>query len=137
MKHDGERKQDAARGFTLLELMIVIFIIFILAALGAGRYEQTLVRARESVLHQDLAEMRKAIQNYTLDKETGPTGLDDLVSAHYLREVPTDPMTKRKDWVTESCTELMSAEQALGGICDVHSSSEAVSPFENTPYSSW
>jgi len=137
MRHDGGREQDATRGFTLLELMIVIFIIFILAALAAGRYEQTLVRAREAALHQDLFEMRKAIQNYTFDKETGPTGLDDLVTAHYLSDVPTDPITRQKDWTTEPCTELLSVEQTLGGICDVHSSSTNVSPFENTPYSSW
>jgi general secretion pathway protein G len=118
-------------------MAIVIAIIVVLVTLGVGRYEQTVVRAREAALHQDLAEMRKAIQNYTLDKEAGPVSLDDLVSAQYLREIPTDPITRQKTWNTETCNDLLSAEQNIGGICDVHSSSDKVSPFENTPYSSW
>jgi len=136
-KPNAERRRSGARGFTLLEMAIVITIIFILAAIGAGRYEQTVVRAREAVLHQDLSEMRKAIENYTRDKEAGPNSLDDLKTAQYLRDIPTDPITRQKDWTTESCSELMSAEQAVGGICDVHSSSDKVSAFENTPYNSW
>lgn len=127
----------ASSGFTLLELMIVITIIIILATLGAGRYQQAVVRAREAALHQDLSEMRTAIQNYTRDKEAGPTSLDDLVSAQYLREVPTDPITRQKSWTTDECADLLSAEQTAGGICDVHSTSDQVSAFEGTPYSTW
>ncbi len=126
-----------ASGFTLLELMIVITIIIILAAISVGRYEQTVVRAREAALHEDLSEMRKAIQNYTRDKEAAPASLDDLVSAQYLGAIPTDPVTRQKDWNTEYCSDLLSAEQTSGGICDVHSGSDKVSPFEGTPYSSW
>jgi len=131
------RQRGPASGFTLLELMIVIALIAILAALSVGRYEQTVVRAREAALHQDLSEMRKAIQNYTRDKEAAPASLDDLVSAHYLGQIPTDPITRQKDWNTEFCSDLLSAEQISGGICDVHSSSDKVSPFENTPYNSF
>src|SRR5580704_4233092 len=90
------------RGFTLLELMIVMAVILILATIGAGRYEQALIRSHEAALKQDLFVMRNAIQQYTLDKEAGPTSLDDLLSAGYLREVPRDPMTKQKDWMTSS-----------------------------------
>ena len=125
------------RGFTLLELMIVISIIAILATLGAGRYEQSVIRAHEAALHQDLFVMRNAIDQYTLDKEAGPNSLDDLVSAGYLREVPTDPITRQKDWNTSSDELLLSPEQTSVGITDVHSTSDKVSPFENTPYSSW
>ena len=135
MKHEGKRRRGGAHGFTLLELMIVIAIIFVLAALGAGRYEQTVVRAKEAALHQDLAVMRKAIQDYTLDKEAGPTSLEDLKSAGYLSQVPSDPLTGKQDWTTDTCNELFSADQQVGGICDVHSSSDRVSPFENKPYS--
>ena len=85
------RPRRRSSGFTLLELMIVMAIILILATLGAGRYEQSLMRAHEAALKHDLFVMRNAIQQYTLDKEAGPTSLDDLVRAGYLREIPRDP----------------------------------------------
>jgi len=129
--------RSGGRGFTLLELMVVIAIIIVLATLGAGRYEQTVIRAREAALKQDLFVMRQAIQNYTSDKEAGPTSLDDLVSSGYLRAVPLDPMTKQKNWITESDDLLLTADQTAVGITDVHSASSTVSPFENTPYSEW
>jgi general secretion pathway protein G len=124
-------------GFTLLELMIVMAIILILATLGAGRYEQSMVRAHEAALKHDLFVMRNSIQQYTLDKEAGPTSLDDLVSAGYLREIPRDPMTRQKDWVTASDDVLASPDQTTTGITDVHSASDTISSFESTPYSSW
>jgi general secretion pathway protein G len=125
------------RGFTLLELMVVMAIILILATLGAGRYEQSTIRAHEAALKQDLFVMRSAIQQYTLDKEAGPNSLDDLVQSGYLRDIPKDPITRQKDWATSSEDVLLSTDQTAVGITDVHSTSEAVSPFENTPYSSW
>ena len=125
------------KGFTLLELMIVMAIILILATLGAGRYEQSMIRAHEAALKHDLFVMRNAIQQYTLDKEAGPTSLDDLVSAGYLREIPRDPLTRQKDWTTSSDDFLASPDQTTTGITDVHSSSDAISSFEGTPYSSW
>lgn len=131
------RRDGASTGFTLLELMIVITIILILATLGAGRYEQSIIRAHEAALKQDLFVMRNAIQQYTLDKEAAPASLDDLVSAGYLRDVPTDPITRQKDWQTSSDDVLLSPDQTSTGITDVHSSSDKTSPFENTPYSSW
>ncbi len=126
-----------SHGFTLLELMIVMAIILILATLGAGRYEQAIIRSHEAALKQDLFVMRNAIQQYTLDKEAGPNSLDDLVSAGYLRDVPRDPITKQKEWTTSSDDVLASPDQTATGITDVHSVSDAISPFENTPYSSW
>ncbi len=126
-----------SRGFTLLELMIVMAIILILATIGAGRFEQSIIRSHEAALKQDLFVMRNAIQQYTLDKEAGPNSLDDLVSSGYLREIPRDPITKQKDWTTSSDDLLASPDQTTVGITDVHSTSSDVSPFENTPYSSW
>jgi len=117
--------------------MIVMAIILILATIGAGRYEQSVIRAHEAALKQDLFVMRNAIQQFTLDKEAGPTSLDDLVTAGYLREVPTDPITRSKDWNTSSDDLLASPDQTSAGITDVHSASDQMSPFENTPYSSW
>jgi len=124
-------------GFTLLELMIVMAIILILATIGAGRYEQALTRSNEAALKQDLFVMRNAIQQFTLDKEAGPTSLDDLVMSGYLRDVPRDPITRQKEWMTSSDDLLADPDQTTMGITDVHSTSDAISPFENTPYSTW
>ena len=117
--------------------MIVMAIILILATIGAGRYEQALTRSNEAALKQDLFVMRNAIQQYTLDKEAGPTSLDDLVMSGYLREIPRDPITKQKEWMTSSDDLLADPDQTTMGITDVHSVSDAISPFENTPYSTW
>jgi general secretion pathway protein G len=132
------------RGFTIIELMIVITIIMILMTIAAGRYTQSVLRAKEAALHQDLFVMRQAIDQYTLDKKQPPQSLDDLAGqsgsngSGYLREVPVDPMTREKDWSTDTCDTILTPEQlAGGGICDVHSRSTATSPFENTPYSTW
>jgi len=125
------------RGFTLLEIMIVISIILILATIGAARYHNTVIRAREAVLAQDLKDMRKAIQDYTFDKECGPNSLDDLVSSGYLRQIPADPFTHSPDWVTSNSDLLSDPDQTCTGISDVNSSSNSISPFTNTPYSSW
>jgi general secretion pathway protein G len=124
-------------GFTMLELMVVIAIILVLIGMAAGRYEKSVVRAREAVLHQDLQTLRSAIDQYTLDKEKAPSSLDDLVQAGYLREIPIDPMTRNRDWHTEFQNVLQSVDQTSSGITDVHSTSDAVSPFESTAYSSW
>ena len=124
-------------GFSLLELMIVITIISILAAIALGRYDRSVQRSKEAVLKQDLFVMRNAIQQYTLDKEAGPSSLDDLVQGKYLSAIPSDPITRNKDWHTESEPVLLDPQQTTPGITDVHSSSDQVSPFENTPYNTW
>ncbi len=130
-------KRRGMFGFTMLELMVVIAIIMILLGLAAGRYQRSLLRSKEAVLHQDLRVIRDAIQQYTLDKEAAPQSLDDLVSAGYLRQVPTDPITQQRDWVPVTEDILLSPEQTTVGISDVHSASNETSPFENTTYSSW
>lgn len=117
--------------------MIVLTIISILAAIAIGRYDRSVQRSKEAVLKQDLFVMRNAIQQYTLDKEAGPSSLDDLVQAKYLSGIPADPITHNKDWHTESEPVLLDPQQTTPGITDVHSSSDQVSPFENTPYNTW
>jgi general secretion pathway protein G len=124
-------------GFTLLEMMIVMAIIIILLGVAAGMYQKSVLRSREAVLKQDLRVMREAIQQYTLDKLAAPQSLDDLVSAGYMREVPRDPITQQMDWKIESEDVLLSPDQTTTGITDVHSASDAISPFENTAYSKW
>jgi general secretion pathway protein G len=124
------------RGFTLIELMIVVSIILILIGMAVGMYQSSLKHARETVLHKDLQTMREAIDNYTLDKQQAPQSLQDLVDGHYLRNIPNDPMTNTPDWVVHTSDMVISADQTGTGIDDVHSGSEAVSS-DGTPYSSW
>jgi general secretion pathway protein G len=131
------RRQSCVVGFTLIELMIVMTIILILVGIAAVRYDRSVLRANEAVLHQDLQAMRQAIDNYTLDKEAAPQSLEDLQSAGYIHFVPTDPITHQKDWRPEFKDVVLSPDQGSTGITDVHSNSDQVSPFEGTPYSSW
>ena len=125
------------RGFTLIELMIVMAIIIVLATMASVHYRNAVLRSREAVLKTDLKVMNDAINYYTRDKEAAPQSLDDLVSGQYLSAIPEDPMTNTKDWVPVNCDTLLDPDQTTTGICSVHSASDAVSPFENTPYSSW
>jgi len=129
------KQQDS--GFTLIELMIVITIIFILLGMAAGRYDKSVLRAREATLHQDLSVLRQAIDNYTLDKEAAPQSLEDLHQAGYLRDIPIDPMTQARDWQTKFGDTVLSPDQVSVGIEDVHSNSPAISPFEGTAYNTW
>jgi general secretion pathway protein G len=135
----GRRQRWSAlsAGFTMIELMIVIAIIFILLGIAAGKYQMTIQRSREAVLRHDLLVMREAIDNYTLDKEAAPQSLDDLQQAGYLREVPTDPMTNQKDWVADFDNVVMSPDQVTTGMVSVHSNSQRTSPFDHSAYSSW
>ena len=132
----GRKPHGKDRGFTLIELMVVMAIIMILIGIAAGMYQRNIQRAREAVLKQDLQEMRKAIDNYTMDKQAAPQSLDDLVP-QYLRILPVDPITNTKDWAPVIDSVVLTPDQAGSGITDVHSSSERVSPFENTPYNTW
>lgn len=126
-------------GFTLIELLIVITIILTLAAIGDVHYERSIAYSKEVTLRNDLSAMRQAIEQYTLDHQQAPQSLDDLVSAGYLGQIPVDPVTGAKDWTTGASEVLLTTDQGSGGISDVHSGSNRVSPspFEKTPYSSW
>ena len=129
--------RKASRGFTMLELMIVMTIMLILLSIAAGNYQQSVLRSKEAVLKQDLWVMRQAIEQFTLDKQAAPQSLEELVSAGYLRNVPKDPITNQTNWRPIYDDLLLTPEQVVTGITDVKSSSELVSPFEGTPYSSW
>jgi general secretion pathway protein G len=129
-------QRGRASGFTILELMIVMAIILILIGVAAGRYDLSVKRARESRLKNDLQVLRVAIDNYTLDKQSAPNSLQDLVDAHYLRSVPVDPITNQQDWVPHTGDTVLSPDQTGSGLDDVHSASEQVST-DGTPYNTW
>ena len=129
-------KSGRTFGFTLLEMMIVIIIMGILLSIAIPIYSQSIMRARESVLRNDLAELNKLVQQYTLDKQKAPQSLEDLVSAGYIHQVPKDPMTGETNWDTPQCEVLDSIDQQDPGICQVHSASTAMST-EGTAYNTW
>ena len=122
-------------GFTLLELMIVITIVIILAAIVLPQYQRTIMHAREAVLRDDLWKLRTMLDQYAADKGKLPQSLEDLVSEHYMRELPADPITGEKDWtvITGEDPNSSSGEQ---GVIDVKSASPDTST-EGTPYSDW
>jgi general secretion pathway protein G len=129
-------RRNRARGFTLLELMIVISMIMILMAVAVPIYNQSIVQARESVLRSNLATLRNVISQYTLDKQKAPQSLDEIVTAGYLRQVPIDPMTRQPNWEVVQEDVMMAVDQQEPGITDVHSASSNTAS-DGTAYSTW
>jgi general secretion pathway protein G len=120
-----------------MELMIVVAIIVILMGFAAPRYQQSILRAHEAVLRNDLLVMRNAIDQFTLDKKRAPQTLQDLVEAGYLKAIPKDPITDSTEtWQVVNEDVTLSVDQTQPGISDVHSGAQGTSS-EGTPYSEW
>jgi len=124
-------------GFTLVELMVVMLIIGVLAAIAIPSYISSVKNAKEAVLKEDLHVLRNAIDSYTMDKEKAPQSLDDLVQSGYLKAIPKDPMTHSSEtWVTTTDDTLQSIDQTEPGVDDVHSGSQEVGT-DGQMYSTW
>ena len=131
-------RTSSARGFTLIEVMIVVTLVVILASVGMATYTNSVHRAREAVLKEDLFRMRDAIDQFYADRNQYPQGLEDLVSEGYLREVPKDPMTDSAEtWDVEQSENDANNPAAVAGIVNVRSGSEAVSPLDGSKYAEW
>jgi len=125
------------RGFTLIEMMVVMAIIVILIAVAVPFYQKAILRAKETVLHNNLSAMRNAIDAYAFDKQKAPHDLSDLVSDGYLREVPRDPVTGKNDtWkiIMEDAGQAVSSTDP--GIFDVRSGSDKRS-LDGTNFADW
>jgi general secretion pathway protein G len=133
----GRGSTNRESGFTLVELMVVMLIIGVLAAIAIPSYTASIRNAREAVLREDLHVMRQAIDSYTMDKQKAPQSLDDLVQTGYLKELPRDPETQSADtWVTDTDDSVSSVDQTDGGISNVHSGSGQTGT-DGKPYSEW
>jgi len=134
MEHDT--KTGRRRGFTLLELAIVMTIIAILVGIAVPTYQKMILSGREKTLKVNLHSLRSVIDQYTADKKKAPQTLQDLVEAGYFREMPLDPITGQHDWRTDFDTSVASPDQTDSGITNVHSLSSALSS-EGTTYDTW
>lgn len=131
------RRIRSGKGFTLVELMIVMTVISILISLAVPLYQKSVIRAKESVLRNNLFTLRTVIDEYTYDKGKAPQTLQELVDAGYLRQVPIDPMTgSAESWKVIIEDALTSASQTDPGIFDVRSGSDRKS-LEGTAYNEW
>ena len=125
------------RGYTLVEIIIVITIISILVSVAVPLYQRSIQRTKESVLRSNLFTLRTVIDEYTYDKQKAPQSLEELVQEGYLRQVPEDPIAgDNRSWKIVMEDSLTMVNQTEPGIFNVFSSSNKIS-LEGTPYSEW
>jgi general secretion pathway protein G len=127
----------SCRGFSLIELLIVMTVLTIIISMAVPIYQRTVLRANEAVLKQNLFTLRTVIDEFTYDKQRAPQALQDLVNEGYLRAIPVDPIVgTRTDWVVIFEDAVAAVDQTSPGIFDVKSSSDEIS-LEGTPYNEW
>jgi general secretion pathway protein G len=131
-----KRSLKQRAGFTLIELLIVMSIIGILASIAAPSVQRHVIRARETVLLEDLYQMRGAIDAFYADKTRYPESLDELVESKYLRGIPRDPFTSEAEWECLPPEPSLEGELAEGGCYDPHSTSDMVG-LNGIPYREW
>ncbi len=127
----------AQRGFTLIELMVVMAIISVLLAIALPIYQKSIIRAKESVLRNNIFTVRSMIDEYTIDKGKAPESLQDLVTDGYLRQIPQDPITgSDQTWKVIMEDTPVGGSTSAPGVFDVRSGSDKNS-LEGTPYADW
>ena len=133
----ASEKKISRRGFTLIELMVVMAIISVILAIAVPIYQKSILRAKESVLRNNLFTLRTMIDEYTIDKQKAPESLQELVSDGYLRQIPRDPITNSdQSWRVVMEDTPIGGMASTPGIFDVKSGSDKNS-LEGTPYSEW
>jgi general secretion pathway protein G len=131
------RRPSPSSGFTLIELLIVVALIGIITSIAVGQYRQSIVKAKEAVLRENLFTMRTQINNFFADKGRYPSSLQELVEASYLREMPVDPITRSASTWQEKQAEMIDTDIATEpGIEDVHSGAQG-NGLDGTPYGEW
>lgn len=137
-KHNAiQLLKRAQRGFTLIELMVVMAIISVLLAIALPIYQKSIVRAKESVLMNNLFTLRSMIDEYTIDKQKAPESLQDLVSDGYLRQIPQDPITgSDQTWKVIMEDTPVGGSTSPAGVFDIRSGSDQTG-LNGKPYSDW
>ncbi len=132
------RARTAANaGFTLIELIVVTALVIVLTTVAMVSYQNSVTRAREAVLKEDLFRLRDAIDQYYADKNKWPAALEDLVTDGYVREIPKDPMTDTADsWQTVPAEADPANPSNEPGVFDVKSGSDRMA-LDGTPYTEW
>jgi general secretion pathway protein G len=130
------RSRARQRGFTMIEMVVVISLVLVLLSIALPMYNQSIIRAKEARLHHNLVTLNNVIQQYSLDKKQAPQQLDDLVTAGYLRFIPEDITGTKDSWVTEQEDPEKAWNREQTGIASVHSGSDQISS-DGTAYSSW
>jgi general secretion pathway protein G len=127
----------ALRGFTLIELMVVMAIISVLLAIALPIYQKSIIRAKESVLRNNIFTLRTMIDEYTIDKQKAPESLQELVSEGYLRQIPQDPITGSSEtWRVIMEDTPVGGSTSSPGVFDVRSGSDKTA-LDGTNYSDW